>query len=433
MPGATRPRGRARSGTRPSLRRARARRFSRAPPTHPRPAARLPRQRRDDATPRRGAGRAAVRHAVRDNGNVRRGIAPPGERATAAYEGARERVRRFLGAARRATRSSSRAAPPRRSTWSRTSFGRDHVGAGDEIVVTELEHHANIVPWQMLCAQTRRACCGWRRSTTAGVLDPASAFAALLGPQHADRRAGARVERARHAESGRASSRRSRTARGAVVLVDGAQAVAARAGRRHRRSAATSTRSRGTSCYGPTGIGVLYGRARAARRRCRRGRAAARWCGRSRWDAATVRRARRTASRPGRRRSAAAVGLGAAIAYLEDHDPAAVHGARGRSPRLRRETTLARVPGLRMIGTAPAKIARAFPSSSLGVHAHDVADRARRAKGSPSARASPRAADPPPLRGRRDRARLVRALQHAATTSTADRRPRAPSARSSHP
>ena len=69
------------------------------------------------------------------------------------YEDAREKVRALPQRRRTRRRSSSCAAPPRPSTWSRRRYGRKRVGAGDEILITALEHHSNIVPWQMLCEE----------------------------------------------------------------------------------------------------------------------------------------------------------------------------------------------------------------------------------------------------------------------------------------
>src|SRR2546430_16821834 len=85
-----------------------------------------------------------------DNANVHRGVHLLSERATEAYEGARARIQRFIN-----------AASPREIVFIRqateginlvmASYGRRFVGAGDEIVISAIEHHANIVRWQMLC------------------------------------------------------------------------------------------------------------------------------------------------------------------------------------------------------------------------------------------------------------------------------------------
>lgn len=95
---------------------------------------------------------ALVSYYTFDNANVHRGVHTLSERATEAYEGARARIQRHLN-----------AASPREIVFTRQateainlvmgSFGRTFVGAGDEIVISAMEHHANIVPWQQLCAE----------------------------------------------------------------------------------------------------------------------------------------------------------------------------------------------------------------------------------------------------------------------------------------
>ena len=88
-----------------------------------------------------------------DNANVHRGLHELSSRATEAYESARERVARYLGAAS-GTRSSSRAARRRRSISSRSAWGGKFVREGDVILLTEMEHHSNLVPWQLLAQRT---------------------------------------------------------------------------------------------------------------------------------------------------------------------------------------------------------------------------------------------------------------------------------------
>jgi len=96
---------------------------------------------------------AMVRFYETDNANVHRGTHALSDRATAAYEGARETVRRFLNA-----RSSEEIVFVRGATEAinlvAQSFGRRNIGADDEVLITEVEHHANLVPWQQLCLET---------------------------------------------------------------------------------------------------------------------------------------------------------------------------------------------------------------------------------------------------------------------------------------
>ena len=86
------------------------------------------------------------------NANVHRGIHTLAEEATALYEGARERVARFVNARTTReiifTRNTTEAINLVAYSW-----GRANVQAGDVVVITEMEHHSNIVPWQMLCAE----------------------------------------------------------------------------------------------------------------------------------------------------------------------------------------------------------------------------------------------------------------------------------------
>jgi cysteine desulfurase/selenocysteine lyase len=95
---------------------------------------------------------ALTHYYTTDNSNVHRGLHQLSERATEAYEGAREKVRRFINAGdtreiifvRGATEGINLVAE---------SYGRRNVGAGDEILITGMEHHSNIVPWQILCEE----------------------------------------------------------------------------------------------------------------------------------------------------------------------------------------------------------------------------------------------------------------------------------------
>ncbi|MGE3840592.1 MAG: aminotransferase class V-fold PLP-dependent enzyme, partial [Vicinamibacterales bacterium] len=96
---------------------------------------------------------ATQHYYAADNANVHRATYLLGERATAAYEGARGKVQRFINAARNQeivfTRGCTESINLVAGSW-----GRSHVKAGDEILITHLEHHSNIVPWQLLCEQT---------------------------------------------------------------------------------------------------------------------------------------------------------------------------------------------------------------------------------------------------------------------------------------
>jgi len=95
---------------------------------------------------------ATSRFYARDNANIHRAAYELAERATAAFEGAREKVREFLGAADKEEIVFARGTTEAINMVAQT-YGKKHIGEGDEIILTELEHHANIVPWQLLAEQ----------------------------------------------------------------------------------------------------------------------------------------------------------------------------------------------------------------------------------------------------------------------------------------
>ena len=92
---------------------------------------------------------ALTRYYSESNANIHRGVYVLSAEATAAYDGARSKVQRFINA-----RSPREVIFTRNSTESinlvAQSFGRQEVGPGDEILITHMEHHSNIVPWQLL-------------------------------------------------------------------------------------------------------------------------------------------------------------------------------------------------------------------------------------------------------------------------------------------
>jgi len=96
---------------------------------------------------------ALRRYYERDNSNIHRGVHFLSEKATGEYEAARDKVRGFINA-----RSTREIVFVRGATEAinlvAATYGREHVGPGDEVLITGLEHHSNIVPWQLLCRQT---------------------------------------------------------------------------------------------------------------------------------------------------------------------------------------------------------------------------------------------------------------------------------------
>jgi len=193
---------------------------------------------------------------TRDNANVHRGVHLLSERATARYEDARIKAARLLHAASPREIVFVRGATEGINLVAET-FGRAHVGPGDEVVVTEMEHHSNIVPWQMLCAE-KGATLRVVPVTAEGEL-PLDEYERLLGDR-------TRIVALVHVSNalGTINPVRDMIARahrhGVPVLVDGAQAVAHQAVDVQALDADFYVFS-GHKLYGPTGIGVLYGKA----------------------------------------------------------------------------------------------------------------------------------------------------------------------------
>lgn len=197
---------------------------------------------------------AISRYYERDNANVHRGVHALSERATRAFEGARATVARFLSAdprevifVRGATEAVNLVAQ---------TFGRQRVGAGDEVVVTTLEHHSDIVPWQLLCAE-KGARVVPAPIDDAGDLD-LGALERLLGPR-VRLLAVTQVSNALGTVTPLAEVVALARARGIPVLVDGAQG-APHLGVDVRALGADFYVFSGHKVYGPTGIGVLWGR-----------------------------------------------------------------------------------------------------------------------------------------------------------------------------
>ncbi|MFL6622443.1 MAG: SufS family cysteine desulfurase [Sulfurifustis sp.] len=200
---------------------------------------------------------AITHYYTHDNANVHRAVHTLSERATAAYEGARGKIRRFLNAA-----SDKEIVFVRGTTEGinlvAASWGRANVRAGDEILITAMEHHSNIVPWQILCEQTGA------RLRVVPINDAGELVmeefdrllnerTRLVGIVHCSNALGTINPIARMIERAHAV--------GAVVLVDGAQA-APHLSVDVRRLDCDFYVFSGHKLYGPTGIGALYGKER---------------------------------------------------------------------------------------------------------------------------------------------------------------------------
>ncbi len=198
---------------------------------------------------------AVRRYYEEDNANVHRGVHLLSERATRAYEEARVRAARFLGAADPHEVIFVRGTTEAINLVAQT-FGRQRVGRGDEVLVTEMEHHSNIVPWQMLCRE-KGAHLRVLPITDAGDLR-LEELDRLLGPR-------TRILAVTHVSNALGTVNplpeivRRAHARGVPVLVDGAQAVG-HLGADVRALGADFYALSGHKIYGPMGIGVLWGR-----------------------------------------------------------------------------------------------------------------------------------------------------------------------------
>ncbi len=307
---------------------------------------------------------ALARFYSKDNANIHRGVHYLAERATAEYEGARAKVQRFLNAAHASeiifVRGTTEAINLVAQTW-----GKAHVGAGDEVLISAMEHHSNIVPWQMLCEEKGA------RLRVAPINDAGELvleeFEQLIGPK-------TRLVAVTHVSNVLGTLNPIRRivemahARGALVLVDGAQAAP------HLRVDVQALGCdfyafSGHKMYGPTGIGVLYGRSELL-------------------DEMppyqgggdmilSVSFEKTIYNKPpykfeaGTPNLAGAVGLGAAIDFLAglEHDALAAHEDDVLAYGIR---ALAEIPGLRLIGTARAK-ASVLSFMLDGIHPHDIA------------------------------------------------------------
>jgi cysteine desulfurase/selenocysteine lyase len=285
------------------------------------------------------------------------------ERATAAFEGARDRVQRFLNAADRHeivfTRGTTEAV-----NLVAASFGGQRIGAGDEIILTGMEHHSNIVPWQLLAERVGA------QIRVVPLFDDGSldleAYAALFGPR-TRLVAVVHVSNALGTVNPVAEMIATAHAHGVPVLVDGAQAVA------HARVDVQALDCdfyafSAHKIYGPSGIGALYGRRELLE-------AMPPWQGGGDMIRTVAFEGSTWADPPyrfeaGTPHIAGAVGLVAALDYVDgiglDAIAAHEHDLLAYGTAL-----LEQVPGLRLIGTAADKAA-ILSFVIDGVHAHDI-------------------------------------------------------------
>ena len=305
-----------------------------------------------------------IRHYYElDNANVHRGVHALSGRATDAYEAARERVRAFMNAAsirevvftRNATESINLVA---------RSWGDENLRAGDEVLITTMEHHSNIVPWQQVCGRTGAVLRVVPMDDRGELV--MEEFERLLTPRtkmvavvHASNALGTvnpvdQIIRMAHDV-------------GAKVLVDGSQAV------HHLRTDVRALDAdfyafTGHKIYGPTGIGILYGKEALldAMPPFLGGRDMIRTVTleESTWNDLPYK------FEAGTPHIAGAIGLGRAIEYLEAVGFEAVQ-AHEAALLAKATAALSAIDGVRLIGTARHKVA-VVSFIIDGVHPHDV-------------------------------------------------------------
>jgi cysteine desulfurase/selenocysteine lyase len=297
------------------------------------------------------------------NANIHRGVHYLSERATLAFEEVREKVARFLGA-----ESPSEIIFTSGTTASinlvAQSWGRSTLRPGDEVLVTGMEHHSNLVPWQLLCEQTGAALRAVPVSD-AGDLD-LDAFGRLLTDRT---RIFAVVQLSNvlgTVNPVRELAARARAA-GAVTVVDGAQSAP------HlpvdvRSLGCDFFAFSGHKIFGPTGVGVLYGRAALLERMPP-------WQGGGNMIASVGLERSTYAPPPARFEAgtppiAEVIGLGAAIDYVSGIGLDAI-GAWEGELLARAVELVGEVPGVRLIG-APVHRASVLSFEVEGVHPHDV-------------------------------------------------------------
>ncbi len=306
---------------------------------------------------------AVSRYYEQDNANIHRGVHTLSLRATDAYERARDKVRAFLGAGRREEIVFVRGTTEGMNLIAQT-FGRSRLKAGDEVVITTLEHHSNIVPWQMLCGQVGATL------RVAPINDDGELvldeFTALLGPR-------TKLVSVAHISNALGTILPLREivaqcrARGIGVVVDGAQAAP------HMPIDVAALDCdfyvvSGHKMFAPTGSGVVYGRYEWLQQ-------LPPWQGGGEMIKSVTFEGTTYNDVPhkfeaGTPDIAAVVGLGAAVDYLTHigMDAIAAYEQDLLDYATRR---LSELPAVRLIGTAREKAA-VLSFLVEGVHAHDV-------------------------------------------------------------
>jgi cysteine desulfurase / selenocysteine lyase len=310
----------------------------------------------------------AVIEAVDDyerhhHANIHRGVHTLSQEATALYETARDRLAGFINARSRHEIIFVRGTTEAINLVAQ-SYARPLLRPGDEILLTHLEHHANIVPWQMVCEQTGAALIVAPIDSRGEV--HVDAVTALMGPRtrllacaHVSNALGTVLPIRRLIAAAKA--------RGIATLIDGAQAVS------HMQVDVQELDCdfyafSGHKMYGPTGIGVLYGREHLLERMPP-------WQGGGEMILAVTFAKTTYNSLPnkfeaGTPNISGGIGLGAAVDFLQGLDRDAAH-AHEAALLAHATAVLTRIPALRIVGTAADK-ASLVSFTVEGVHPHDL-------------------------------------------------------------
>jgi cysteine desulfurase / selenocysteine lyase len=295
--------------------------------------------------------------------NIHRGVHTLSQEATAMYEGARDRVQGFINA-----RSRNEIIFVRGTTEAinlvTQSYARPSLRPGDEVLITHLEHHANIVPWQMVCEQTGAKLVvapidaqGEVHLET--IVSLMSARTKILACAHVSNALGTILPVRRIVAAAKA--------RGITTLIDGAQAIV------HlpvdvQELGCDFYAFSSHKMYGPTGVGVLYGREQMLDRMPP-------WQGGGEMIlkvtfAGTTYNALPNKFEAGTPNISGGIGLGAAVDFLSGMDRDAAHAH--EDALLHHATArLNKIAGLRIVGTAPDK-ASIVSFVVEGVHPHDL-------------------------------------------------------------
>jgi cysteine desulfurase/selenocysteine lyase len=310
---------------------------------------------------------AIVDYYTRTRASVHRGVYPLTVEATDLFEGARDRIAAWLGSTPEETIFTANATAALNLvayTWARAN-----VGAGDVIVTTEMEHHSNIVPWQVVC-QEKGADLAYIPMLDDGQLDLES-LDALLAKRNVKLVAVAHVSNVVGTINPVAEITRRAHAAGAVVVIDGTQSIP-QMPVDLREIDADFYAWTGHKVYGPTGIGVLHGR-----------RSILEEMPPFITGGHMIRQVFQETSTwtelPGKYEAgtsqiAEAIGLGAAVDWIQELglDAVRAHGLALTTEALGR---LGEIPGLTIHGPADAADRGALISFALeGAHPHDIGE-----------------------------------------------------------